>query len=90
MLYMDIDTITFEDSNGISYPIKDIRPIPSLPVIFTITKNENEFIDEIVTRDDIYGTNREGDSFKVYDANAIKMVEKRFDFTKIKRLKVTE
>ncbi len=90
MRYMDIDTITFEDSNGISYPIKDIRPIPSLPVIFTITKSENEFIDEIVTRDDIYGINREGDSFKVYDANAIEMVEKRFDFTKIKRLKVTE
>lgn len=90
MRYMDIDIITFEDSNGISYPIKDIRPIPSLPAIFTITKNENEFIDEIVTRDDIYGTGREGDSFKVYDANAIKMVEKRFDFTKIKRLKVTE
>ena len=90
MRYMDIDTITFEDANGISYPIKDTRPIPSLPVIFTITKNENEFIDEIATRDDIYGTNREGDSFKVYDANAIKMVEKRFDFTKIKRLKVTE
>lgn len=90
MRYMDIDIITFEDSNGISYPIKDIRPIPSLPVIFTITKRENEFIDEIVTRDDIYGTGREGDSFKVYDANAIKMVEKRFDFTKIKRLKVTE
>lgn len=87
---MDIDTVTFEDSNGISYLIKDIRPIPSLPVIFTITKSETEFIDEIVTRDDIYGINREGDSFKVYDANAIKMVEKRFDFTKIKRLKVTE
>ncbi len=90
MRYMDIDTITFEDSNGISYPIKDIRLIPSLPVIFTITKNENEFIDEIVTRDDIYGTNREGDSYKIYDANSIKMVENNFDFTKIKRLKVTE
>ena len=90
MRYMDIDTIAFEDSNGINYPIKDMRPIPLLPVIFTITKSETEFIDEIVTRDDIYGLNREGDSFKIYDANAVKMVEKRFDFTKIKRLKVTE
>ena len=90
MRYMDIDTITFEDVNGVSYPIKDMRPIPSLPVIFTITKNENEFVDEIVTRDDVYSRNREADSYKVYDANHIKMVENNFDFTKMKRLKITE
>ena len=90
MRYMDIDIITFEDSNGINYPIKDIRVIPTVPVIFTITKHETEFIDEIATRDDIYGTGREGDSYKIYDANSIKMVENDFDFTKIKRLKVTE
>jgi hypothetical protein len=86
--YLNIDTISFTDVNGISYPIKDIRPIPNYKTLTTIKTKGNDKVDEIISRETIYGNGREDQSYKIYDHNKVIFVDARFDMNKIKELKI--
>ena len=88
MRYLDIETISFTDQNGKQYPIKNIRIIPTYTHLMTIKKTEKRDIDEIVSRNDIYGAESEADSYKVWDHNIEAIVEARYDLTKLSTLRI--
>ena len=88
MRYIGIDTISFTDVNGIQYPIKDIRPIPIYKTLLTVDVKESDKIDEIASRDVVYGAGGEDQSYKIYDHNIVFLVEAGFDMSKIKTLKI--
>lgn len=88
MRYFDIETISFNDKNGRVVPVKDIRPITKDQVNFEIKSKDLDSLDEIASRSDIYGEGSEDQSYKIFDANIIKLFESGFDLTKIRRLKI--
>lgn len=88
MRYFDIDTVSFNDTNGRVVPIKDIRPIPVQQINFEIVTKEFDTLDEIASRKEIYDEGSEDLSYKIFDANIIELFEAEFDMAKIRRLKI--
>ena len=88
MRYFDIETVSFNDKNGRIVPVKDIRPIPDNQINFEIKSKDLDTLDEVSSRSDIYGPGSEDQSYKIFDANIIKLFESNFDLTKIRRLKI--
>lgn len=88
MRYVDVTNITFTDANGKIYTIKDRRPIPTYTILTTINKNKNALADEICTKKEIYGEFNEDSAYRIYEANIVKLIEARFDFSKLKQIKI--
>ena len=86
--YNDIDTITFTNKDGNSFPVKDIRPIPVEPVGVVVSVVGDTFIDEVSSRPEIYGDLGEDQSYRIFDANVIKLVENDFNVVGLNELKV--
>ena len=86
--YIDVDTIVFTDINGNNFEVKDTRPISEQTLSFEIDKRENDLLDEIANRREIYGDFGEIQSWRIFDLNIEKLTEVNFDLTKIKRLKI--
>lgn len=88
MRYIDVDTITFTDINGKSYPVKDIRPISTQTLAFEIDTKENDLLDEIASRREVYGDFGEVHAWRIFDLNIVRLTEVDFDMSKTKRLKI--
>lgn len=86
--YIGVDTITFTDVNSNSFPVKDVREITSEPVGFEIDTKENDLLDEVASRKEVFGEFGELQSYRIFDLNIIKLTEANFDMTKIKKLKI--
>ena len=67
-----------------------MREYPETQTTMVVLPNIKEFdmIDEIVTRDEIYGVEAEPESYKVFDANIIQLFDNRFNMAKIKSLNI--
>lgn len=86
--YNNIDTIIFEDVNGVEYSVKDMRPISDQTLSFEMKLQGEQYLDEIASRQSVYGQNGEQQSWKLFDLNIVKLTEANFDLTKMKRLKI--
>lgn len=88
MRYVQIPTISFTDVNGKSYPIKDIRPIPSYTIKTRVYVSDNDKLDEIASRTEIYGPQGYRNAYKLFDANVVKLVENCLDIGKVRSIEV--
>lgn len=88
MRYFNIDTVSFNDRSGRVTPVKDIRPIPEQQINFEVVIKESDLLDEIASREEIYGSGSEDLSYKIFDANIVELFESGFDISKIRRLKI--
>ena len=86
--FIDVDTIIFTNSDGNSYSVKDTREISTQTLNFEIEKNENDLLDEIASRPEVYGNFGEIQSYRIFDLNIIKLTEANFDISKVKRIKI--
>ena len=86
--YIGVDTISFTDVNGNTFPVKDIRPISDQTLNFEIDKKENDLIDEVASRRQVFGNFGEIQSWRIFDINIVKLTEYKFDHTKMKRIKI--
>ena len=86
--FINIETITFTDINGNTFPVKDVRPISEQTLSFEIDKNENDLLDEVASRKETFGDFGEVQSWRISDLNIVKLTEANFDITKINRLKI--
>ena len=87
--YNNVDTIVFTDINGNQYSVKDIRPISNQVPAFEIEKREDDLLDEIASRKEVFGDFGETQSWRIFDLNIVKLTEVNFDLTKLKRLKIS-
>lgn len=87
MRYFNINTVSFTNHNNITVPIKDKRPIEDNPISFRADV-KNQLLDEIASRKEIYGDGGEDQSYKIFDANIIKIVESGYDLTKVKTVNI--
>lgn len=88
MRYNNIDIISFTNNNGDSFPIKDIRPIPSEPISFSVVPVGDVDIDEIASRKNVYGDLAEDQSYRIFDANVVELVENEFDASKLSEISI--
>lgn len=86
MRYLDIETISFTDSTGKTVPIKEKRPIPESQISFEVDVQADIEIDEVASRETIFGEDSEDQSYRIFDANIIKIVESKYDLSRIGKL----
>jgi len=86
--FNDVETITFTNAYGKQFSIKDIRPISKQVLSFEMDKKENDLIDEIASRRDVFGDFGELQSWRVFDINIIRLTEANFNLKKIRRIKI--
>ena len=89
MRYIDIADASFTDANGNTNAVKEIRFINTMPAIqFTLDVDSEWSLDELASRPDVYGRGAEGDAFKIFDGNAVAIVDAQFDYSKVRRVKI--
>jgi hypothetical protein len=88
MRYSDIANIEFTNSDNKLHTIKDRRPIPEYTILTTIKKEVGVLHDEVATRREVYGEFSEDLSYRIAEANIIALLENRFDFGKLKKIKI--
>lgn len=86
MRYINIDTVSFTNKNDITVPVKEIRPIPTEPILFELKISSDAELDEIASRSDVYGEDFEDHAFRIFDANIVSIVENGYDLSKIRKL----
>jgi len=88
MRYSTIDNIEFTNADNNVHVIKDRRPIPVYNILTTINKNKDALGDEIAVKREIYGPFSEDLTYRLYEANIEDLLEQRFDFSKLKQIKI--
>ncbi len=86
--YFIVPSESFNDKDGNTFPVKPFREIPVEPVSLELPIIQGTLLDEVATRETVYGEFGEGEVFRIFDANVIKLAEADFDLTKLKALKV--
>ena len=88
MRYTRQPDIVFVDVNGGSHLIKETRELESAETTMTIALTSGSMLDEIATRQYIYGDNAEDRVYKLFDHNAVAIVESGYDLSGIKSLRI--
>lgn len=88
MRYQQIDTIVFTDKNNKSYSIKDMREYPTYTHMTNLKTQADDMIDQIASRQEIYGTSAEHSVYRIYENNIENLFECYFDMSKIKILDI--
>lgn len=89
MRYFDIQDITFKNALGRSVKVKELLPVPSHSdnsVVITLT--ENDELDEIATRTDIYGEGYEAKAYNIFAENIEELTQNDFDMNRLKKLRI--
>jgi hypothetical protein len=87
MRYQNVETVVFTNINGISFSVKDMRDIPIQNIKKTIDYGGGP-LDEIVSRQDVFGEYSEDQSYRIFEANLVSIFDAKFDMKKVKRLKI--
>ena len=70
------------------YNIKDIKEYPTYEEFVKISLKQNDRLDEIASRTEVFGEDSEALSYLLFEANVEKIVENDFDLNKIHELKI--
>lgn len=88
MRYEDVDTIEFVDIDGKTYAVKDIRPLEDLTTAVVISVVDGLMLDEVASRNTVFGVDQEGLTYKIFDLNAEKLTEQRFNVNNLSKIKI--
>lgn len=88
MRYQEIEDITYIDKNNKEYTVKDMRIFQDYPMLFIIDIFEDDSLDEIASRKEIYGDGAESEAYKIFEHNRIKIVDNRMNLDGIKTLEI--
>jgi hypothetical protein len=88
MRYIPVDTESFTNAQGKTVNIKTMREYPSYEVRTTIKVKSEDKLDEIATRQEVFGEGNELLSYKLFELNRVVLMEKRFDMNKIGKLEI--
>lgn len=88
MRYNDVPTIEFIDVDGRKYAVKDIRPIEELTTAIVINVTDGMMLDEVASRDGVFGEDQEGQTYKLLDHNVVKLTEQDFDLSKLAKIRI--
>jgi hypothetical protein len=84
------DNITFTWLDGHTYNIKDMKVYPIYDKYIKLKLRQNDQLDEIASRSEVFGTNTESYAYFIFECNIEKIVENDFDLNKLKEIRIPE
>lgn len=89
MRYFSADDVIFTDEAGRTAKLKDTIPmIGRADESFEVNCTPDIALDEVATRAEAYGDGSEGSAYRVFEENAVEIMEARLDMGKINKLRV--
>lgn len=88
MRYFTQDDIVFTNRNGKSFTLKEIREFPKYVTMAILQIQGASSLDEIASREEVYGDDMESQSYKIFEHNAKDIVNAGFDLTKLTTLRI--
>lgn len=88
MRYLTVDNINFTDINDNTWKVKDMREYPTYNLLTKAKLKEDDFFDEIITRQELYGTKNEDLSYAIIDINREKLTENDFNLSKLNEISI--
>jgi CRISPR/Cas system CMR-associated protein Cmr3 (group 5 of RAMP superfamily) len=82
------DDVSFPWMDGYTYNIKDIKTYPVYDQFVSIALKQNEHLDEIASRTEIFGVGSDALAYLLFEANVEKITENEFDLNKLRTLKI--
>ena len=90
MRYRDGEELVFQTADGRSVRVYDMREIDRADIAFVVDRAPYEAFDLIASRPDVYGEGGERSAWKLHDAMAVELSERRFDYSLIRQVRVPE
>ncbi len=90
MRYALVDTISFTAVNGVSRAVKEMREIPEYELMRTLGKTAREKPDEVITKDEAFGSGSEWNSFRLWEANVVALADVGFDWARIRKVRIPQ
>ena len=78
MRYQNVDTVSFTDAVGVTRAVKEMRELPAVQVAGKVDWPQGGFMDEIASRNNIWGENAEAQSYRLHAANMVAIIEGGF------------
>ena len=88
MRFMDVATYAFTDTTGRTLTVKEMREIPAYNVMMSMARSPNDDMDEIASRQYVYGPGAEMNAYKLHEANMAQLLDARFDMARVLSIKV--
>jgi hypothetical protein len=88
MRYTYVPTISFTDINGVTWSVKDMRERPAYLTRGTRKRVTTEPFDYIAQLPDVYGEDKEGLAFLLWEANFPIILDASFDLTKVQTITI--
>lgn len=88
MRYMGIADYEFLDTMGRLVTVKEMRDIPKYTVGMSVNKEAEDDLDEIASRNYIFGEDGERDSYALHEANITQLLDARFDYARLKKIAI--
>lgn len=88
MWMAEVEKVPFTWLDGHTYNIKDIKLIPEYEQAVMITLNEEDQLDEIASRPEIFGEGSESLTYLLFEANVVKLTEAKFNMNKLHELRI--
>lgn len=84
----ETDNVSFTWIDGYIYNIKDVKEYPAYDNFVKLKLNQNENLDEIASRTNVYGADAESYAYLIFECNREKIVENNFDLNKLHEIKI--
>ena len=88
MRYFSVPTIPFTGADGVTRATKDLREIPAYAIRRVVRRQALEAPDFTAQRGDVFGTGQEMNSYLIWEANHVMIVELGFDLSQLQTLAV--
>lgn len=85
---MFLDDIVFESASGKSYTIKDMREYPEYVFWKRIKINSGDDLDEIASRNTVYGQDGELLFYTIFEFNRVALFDLQFDTTLLRTIDI--
>ena len=88
MRYLRTETISFTNANGKTVAIKAMREYESTRTSRSIRVTGEDSLDEIATRQDVWGERGYRQAYLLFDHNRVAMVEQALDLGSVRTLDI--
>ena len=86
--YLNEEDFVWTDGNGISRTLKYFRVIPDYNLDKTLKLSSFDQLDEIASRQDIFGDGGESNTYKLAEFNRTKLLEADFVVANVKEINI--
>ena len=88
MTFDDVEIIQFNDEIGTLFPVRDKKDLDSYTLSQTIGVQQGMDLDEVISRENVYGSGNEDLVYAVAEMNAESLAENDFNLNQLKTINI--